>query len=174
MENFIKLPINFKIYFSYDLFYVKGLNGYSILKLPPKYFYFINNNFISLKFLTYFFYKTFLNLFTNLYSKLYYYYYFKFKLQGLGFRIRKISVNFYKFFFTSTNFYYLHVPSNFLIKLKKRRLFYLSYDFCMLKILSVSLILLKKLIVYRLRGLISPKKIYFIKLVKNVFNVYKN
>lgn len=55
------------------------------------------------------------------------------------------------------------------MKYKKRKLFYLSYNFCMLRILIISLVLLKKLIVYRIRGLLLPKKILFVKPGKKRF-----
>jgi len=55
------------------------------------------------------------------------------------------------------------------MKIKKRKLLFLSYRLSIVKTVVLSLILLKKLIVYRLRGSLPPKQILLMKPGKKRF-----
>lgn len=153
---------NFNIFFdkiNFKLF-LKGATGLVVMNIVQNFYFDYDKFSISFLFTSKREYVSFLNLFIVTYNKLFYYYFYKLKLIGLGFRVRKIACNLFCFFFTSTNFYYLHVPTCVLLKIKKRKLFFLSYNFCVLRTILVILLSLKKLIVYRLRGLVYPRQIY--------------
>ena len=138
--------------------------------MPSFYFYkYISNNSFSLVFLTsfslIFFFKHFVNNLIKL-SKLFF---FRIRIKGLGYRIKKISNNLYRFFFTSTNFFYFHIPLNILIKYKMRKMLLISNDLVILKVLIAHLLMLKKIIPYFLRGVFSPRKLIILKPGKKAF-----
>ena len=141
IEKFIYLPKFFDLYLfkNFSFFFFKGLNGLSIIKLPSSYFLKFNKYNINFIFIKNFFFVSFLSLLKNSLKKLYSYFFFRLKLRGLGFRIKKIANNLYKFFFTSTNFFYLHLPLQVMIKLKRKKLLFISYNICLLKPVIISL-----------------------------------
>jgi len=63
----------------------------------------------------------------------------------------------------------MHIPSSILLKYKNRRLFFISTRLEDLKLSMLYLLMLKKQIVYRLKGLFFPKQIFLIKPGKNKF-----
>ncbi len=105
-----------------------------------------------------YFYKTFYSL-----------YFYRLKMKGLGFRIIKIALNFYRFFFNQTNYFYLYIPKNIIMLCKKRSLLFLSLNWDILKIVIIHILLLKKLTIYRTRGLIYPYQIRILKPGKKRF-----
>ena len=100
------------------------------------------------------------------YKYLFFFNFVKLKIKGLGYRIKKISDNLLRFFFGSTNFFYLHIPLNVIAKVKKRRILLVSNNLVILKSLLAHLLLLKKLNVYRIRGLVYPRQIITLKIGK--------
>lgn len=96
-------------------------------------------------------------------------YFYKLRIKGLGYRIKRINDDLYRFFFTSVNFFYLHVPFDVLLKSKGRKLLIISRDLQKFRLLLVDLLLLKKLSVYRIRGLVYPKQIILMKPGKKRF-----
>jgi len=60
----------------------------------------------------------------------------------------------------------MHIPKNIIIKTRKRKLLLLSNDLFALKIILAHLLLLKKLSIYRIRGLVYPKQVIMLKIGK--------
>lgn len=127
----LKKNVNFFFCKAYNIFIIRGLKGFTIFRLPCIYYYKDNNLYNQLFFILFsiFFFKSFLKLFFDCNKNLFLFFTFKLKIKGLGFRIRKLSTMLYKFFFTSVNFFYLHVPNNIILKNRKRRLFFLSLNY---------------------------------------------
>lgn len=144
-KNYI-LTKNLNIFLSKknSVIYIKGNYGIICLKLPSMYFFFNNNKIKSLIFLKKNLFKSFLTLFFLSYKKLFLLYFIRLKIKGLGYKIRKITKNLYYFFFNYTNMYYFNIPNNIIIKWYKKRLILISNDFCKLKILMSTIIILKK------------------------------
>lgn len=171
LKKFI-LEKNLNIFFfpNRSLFILKGFWGIFFIKMPSFYFYkYISNNSFSLVFLTSFSLNFFFKHFVNNLIKLSKLFFFRIRIKGLGYRIKKISNNLYRFFFTSTNFFYFHIPLNILIKYKMRKMLLISNDLVILKVLIAHLLMLKKIIPYFLRGVFSPRKLIILKPGKKAF-----
>ena len=172
ISNKIILSKNIHIFYlrKNSLILLKGLFGLVVLRLPMYYFYKINNiNDFSFMFLKKYFFKSFLSHLNNFIKKISFIYFFRLRIKGLGYRIRKFTNNLYRFFFTSTNYFYFHVPKNILIKYKLRKLILISNDLVALKTILAHLLMLKKIIPYFLRGLFSPKSLIVLKPGKKAF-----
>lgn len=167
-RKILNLSQKFDIFFSYNksLLFLKGVLGVITIKLPSFFFYKIDNKKISFLFLRNFFITSFFAQFMLVYKQLFFFNFIKLRIKGLGYRIKKICSSLFRFFFGSTNFFYFHVPSNVLVKVKKRRLILLSNNLVTLKTLLAHLLLLKKLSVYRVRGLVYPRQIVTLKIGK--------
>lgn len=167
-RKFISLSQKFDIFFSYNksLLFLKGTLGVIIIKLPSYFFFKVDSNQISFLFLRNFFITSFFTQFMSAYKQLFLFNFIKLKIKGLGYRIKKICSSLFRFFFGSTNFFYFHVPLDVLVKVKKRRLILLSNNLVVLKTLLAHLLLLKKLSVYRVRGLVYPRQIITLKIGK--------
>jgi len=152
-----------------NLFFIKILNKLVIFKMPSKYFYKSNVNAISFLFTDKNLFMLFYNKFFLFYNKFFFLYFIRLRLKGLGFRIRQFSKSVYRFFFTLTNYYYFFVPKNVILKVKSRKLFFISLDLYVLRTLIVHLLLLKKLTVYRIRGLLFPRQLIVLKPGKKRF-----
>ena len=162
----ISLFKNLKIFFFKKkfLFIIIGINGFFILKMPKIFFYkLIDINWFSLIFINYYHYQSFLKLFNVFYNRLYSYYTFRLRLKGKGYRMKKICKNLYRFYFIKVNYIYLHVPSAVLVKLKKNRIFFLSYNFSILQILMTYILLIKVITVYNRKGLLYPREMIYLK-----------
>jgi hypothetical protein len=170
-KNCFFLDKTFDIYFSLNLsvLFIKTFRGFSVVKLPP--FYLFKNFHCNYAFmlLSFYFFKSLKSHFIVFYSKLICLYYSKLKLKGLGFRAVQICASLCRFYFTSTNFFYLHVPKQVIAKIKIRRLFFISTDLFVLREVIIGLLLLKKLMVYRISGLLYPKRIITMKPGKKRF-----
>ena len=134
------------------------------VKLPSFYFYFPGQR-INFVFLTKFFFSSFLSNFKVTYNNLYSFRFLKLRIKGLGYRVRKIYNKLYKFFF-STTFFYFHVPKNMFFRVKRKHILCVSNNFRILKTVFNYMFLLNKLNVYRVRGLIKPKQIINLKIGK--------
>jgi len=165
-KRLMKLSEKFDLFFSVEksFLYLKGLLGVLIIKLPS--FYFFKLGLTSFLFSNRFFFISVFKHIVYLYKRLFFFNYVKLKIKGLGYRIRKLSKSLYCFFFGHTNLFYLHVPSTIIVKARKRRLLMLSNDISVLKKVLAHLLLLKKLSVYRIRGLIYPRQIIVLKIGK--------
>jgi len=167
-KRLIQLSSGFNLFFSSQnsLLYLKGILGILIIKLPSYYFFLFESGLLSFLFLSRFFFISVSRHITYLYRRLFFFNYVKLKIKGLGYRIRKLGKQLYCFFFGHTNLFYFHVPKVIMVKARKRKLLMLSNDISVLKKILAHLLLLKKLSVYRIRGLIYPKQIIVLKIGK--------
>jgi len=168
-KSSFKLAKNFDFYLhNNDRMLIWGLFGREWLKLPFCYVKRENLNF-SFIFLSNYYMKSFVRHLESSCSRFFYLYYFRLRLKGLGFRVKRIYKFLYRFYFTVVNFFYFHIPFNVVFKYKARRLFFLSNSFFTLRTLIVHLLLLKRLVVYKLRGIFFPRIIILMKPGKKRF-----
>lgn len=92
----------------------------------------------------------------------------KLKVRGLGYRFKRISSNLYRFYFTRTNYIYLHRPKDVIIKSRKRRIILLSYNVQQLHMIFNHLLLLHKVGPYNRRGFTYPRRIIKLKPGKKI------
>ena len=110
----------------YNQIIIKIKFRYFIFKIPSFYFYKKNSEVLNFIFLKRFHYITFLKHLFNFYNNLFCFYYYTLKLKGLGYRIFQISKGLLKIFFNRSNFFYLHIPAQVLLKYRTRNFFFLS------------------------------------------------
>jgi hypothetical protein len=158
--------INFCLNLNY--IFLKNINRIYAVRLPYM-FFFKNEKFLQLIFTKKYLFKNFLNLIINCGKSLFFLYFFKFRIKGLGYRIRKIAKNLFRFFFNSTNYFYFHVPKSCIAKSKIRKMILFSMDLSILNEVRANLLLLKTIIPYRVRGLIYLKQIIWLKPGKKKF-----
>lgn len=149
--------------------YLKNRIGLIKLKLPSIFYYYKNLTLTKLSLFNNQNFKSLINNLFNSYKKLNLIYFIKLKIKGLGYRFRKLSTNFYYFFFNYTNMYYINLPKNIIIKWYKKRLILVSFDFNLIKLIMSTIIILKKLGPYQIRGLKYPKQIILLKQKKKNF-----
>jgi len=86
-------------------------------------------------------------------------------LVGLGFRVRKLTSNVYRFFFGKANFLYLFNNNNVVFRsysndsLKIRRVYVLGVDLSLVNNVSAAILLLQPLNSYRVTGIVDPRKV---------------
>jgi len=158
-------PAIFNLFFSVNLsiLFIKGIFGIILIYMPS--FYYVYNLGKNLKFLfiSKFLYKCFVKHLFYYYNYVYYVYFIKLKIRGLGYRIRQLWDNLYYFFFNYTNFFYLYVPNNMLIKSYRKRFLLISSNWFLIKMVVSHILLLKKLGIYSLRGIRLVKQIILLK-----------
>lgn len=164
----LNLSINFQCCFflNTSIIFFKGIMGIIFFKLPSFYFFKYSTLFFSFLFTNNFYFFSFIKHFNYFYQRIFNYYFIKFRIKGLGYRLRKINNYLYRFFFNITNFIYFHIPLNILIKTKRKRVILLSHDLSILKMVLAHLLLLKKFTTYRRRGLVYPRQITNLKIGK--------
>lgn len=120
------------LYYSNELslLFLKNSLGHVVTLYFPSYYFVqpVNSNNIKFLFLSKFYYKSFLRHLFYMYNRLVHYFFIRFRITGLGYRIRCLSPNLVTFFFNISNYYYLHVPVNLLVKRYKKRMFFMSND----------------------------------------------
>jgi hypothetical protein len=131
--------------------------------------YWINNKACSIIFDTKSAWKEFIVRLFNLYNTRFTLFFYKLRLKGLGFRIHRLGGGLFRFFFNQTNYFYFSSPIHVLTMSKKRVLFFVSDRWDMLRTMIVHLLLLKKLTMYRTRGLLYPSQIRILKPGKKRF-----
>lgn len=147
-----------------NIFVIKGYFGMLFIKMSNLYFMKKNKNIsLTFLFLSKILYTNFIKTFLYCYNYTNWLYCIKLKIKGLGFKIKKFTKQLYYFFFNSTNMYYMHIPSDVLIKVKKKRIILLSFNFLKLKTMFANILLLKKIGPYRLRGIRYPRQIILLK-----------
>jgi hypothetical protein len=150
------------------LFFIKNRRGVFVLRLPSIYFLQQQEEFsFSLRFLQKSSFRSFFQCFS---AKLkIYFYYFKIKVRGLGYRIKKLTNNLFRFFLGTTNYFFFHVPEDILVRARRRRMLLVSYNKEKLNLVFSHLLLLKQLIPYKLRGVFYPKQVILLKPGKKSF-----
>lgn len=78
-------------------------------------------------------------------------------MKGLGYRVRRLSKYLYRFYFTKTNYIYLHLPQNIYIYLRKRRMFLVSRDKGLLHHFVKQILALHRPSPYNRRGFVFPR-----------------
>jgi len=118
-----------------NLFFIKRFCGRVIFFYLPSYFFFstrcsqlVGIFHLKLLFLKRFFFISFLAHFFNYYKQLFSIFFVKIKIRGLGYRIRRISLTTFSFFFIYTNYYYFFLPHQVLAKQYRKRLLLLAVD----------------------------------------------
>lgn len=135
----------------------------------PHWFFFINKPaYISLLFKTKYHFLSVLKHITYLLRYINKIFIVKLKLKGLGYRIKKYCIHLYRFYFTKTNYIYLHVPKYMIVRSRKRRMIIVSSNYSLLRTVFVHILLLKSTGPYNRRGFIYPRVIMFLKHGKKV------
>lgn len=122
---------NINLFYSQNIssLVLKNAMGSVPVKMPSCYFYHIiegsETNFL---FINKFFYKSFIKHIFTYYNTLIKFYFVKFRIRGLGYHIRKITENFYYFFFNYTNYYYLYLPISIRARVRKKRMILVSQN----------------------------------------------
>lgn len=162
-----------------DFFFFEKFNKFAFFSRPlgklafiflPKFFFFKN---ILKKKLKFYFMNNFnyLSFFSHLVVKLNslkVIYFLKLRLRGLGYRFRRYTPYFFRFYFTRTNFIYFHVPFNLIVKKKKKRILLISMNYHLLRLVFVNLMYLYKIGPYIRKGLVYPRQIFFLKPIKKL------
>jgi hypothetical protein len=164
-SNFLRFHTSVKLVYSVKMscFFLYSSFGIFILRMPSKYFYLKDADKISIMFLKSFFFKSFLKQLKFLSTRLRIFYFFKLRIRGLGFRIRNICDTMYYFFFNYTNFFYLYPPKLLLVRVYKKRMLLLSYDWFLLKLVLSHILLLRKIGPYNFLGLRFKRQIILLK-----------
>jgi hypothetical protein len=163
--NYLNINFNFFFSFKTGLFYLKSLIGNSFIRMPFFFFY-KEKPVISLLFVKRFLFLSFYKHLLFFYKSLFKFNFARLRLKGLGFRIKKITKNLFRFFFNLSNFFYFYVPQNLLFSVKRKRFLLISNNLDLLKKVLAHLLLLKKLSVYRTRGFVYPRQIIQLKIGK--------
>lgn len=138
------LNLQFFFYSPKSLFFIKGISGIFIVKLPRKYYYFDYENGFYFFFTNKFFFKNFIShLYLNI-NQTFFFYFAKLRLRGLGYRFRKMTRHLYRIFMGQTNYIYFHVPTNVYVKLRRRRAFFLCSNLNLLRNVIIHFLLLKE------------------------------
>jgi hypothetical protein len=160
---------NYYIDLVYNIIIIIVNLRFFIFKIPPIFFYKLDNNNYKFIFFKKNFYITFLRHLFNFYNRFFIFYYFRLKLKGLGYRIFNVTKNLIKVFFNRNNFFYIHISLCILLKNRTRRLFFISTSNEALSVTIISILYLKEFVVYRQQGLYYPRQILLIKPGKNKF-----
>lgn len=160
---------NFIFNLYYNDFYLKFKNFFKKLKLPLLYFFKNEKKKKSFFFITRFLFRTFLIHLFNFYNKFYSLYFFTLKLKGLGYRIFQISKYLIKIFLNRSNFYYLHLPYETLLKYRTRFFFLISVNLVILRSITNALLYLKEFSIYRILGIFYKSQILLVKPGKNKY-----
>jgi len=136
----------------------------------PNYIFinYINNNKFKILFSTKFKFTSFLAHLKFNILKIKNLFFLKLKLRGLGYRFKKICNNLYRFYFTRTNYIYMHKPKNILLKFRKKRIILISSHKQLLHNLFKNLLLLHPVGPFNRRGFHYPRKILILKKGKKV------
>jgi len=152
-----------------NLLLLKNKAGYYSFFCPNYLFYKkINENAFKLLFKNKFTFISFIKHFIFSLSNINRIFFIKFKLRGLGYKLRKICNNLYRFYFTRTNYIYVHRPKNILIKSRKKRIILLSNNSNIIHSFFKHLLLLHPIGPYNRKGFHFPKKILILKKGKKI------
>ena len=147
---------------------VLGRYGYFHIHLPHSFFYMGTNSLFTIAFTNRGSYATLLALVKYKIQQYTLIYMARLRIRGLGYRIRRFCAHLYRFYFTKTNFIYVHVPVSILIRLRKRRIIILASNYPQLRSLLVGILLLKSTGPYNRRGFVYPRRMLFLKKGKKI------
>lgn len=124
----IKLGIDLFFSKNENSLLIKGAYGIISLKMPTKYYYKIKNNNIYFIFNNIFYFKSFIAHFMYSCNYISVVYFVKFKMRGLGYKMRKITNSLFYFFYNYTNYYYFFLPFGLLMNIYKKRAILIGYN----------------------------------------------
>ena len=112
--------------------------------------------------------KSIFNNFLKIFSRNYIYFkkifFFQLRLKGLGYRMKRFKNKYIKFFFTKNQLFYLHIPMEIYIKMRRRNIYILSINKSKLNDIFHHFMLLKKLDLYeKTKSFVMKNKILFLK-----------
>lgn len=152
-----------------SLFFFRGQERHHVLVLRVPSFCFFTVGLKKLAFLfgSKFYFKFFVNHFFSLGKPLFFF--LRLKVRGLGYRIKALAHNFFRFFIGTTNLYFFHAPQGVHIRVRRRRMLLVSLSASLVFLVFSHLLLLKKIIPYQLRGVFFPKQLILMKPGKKSF-----
>ena len=164
-----KLPVQQIMLFpNRNVLGVAARYGYFHIQLPHNYFYTLNSSEFTLAFTNRTSYASLLAIIKYKIKHTSLVYMARLRIRGLGYRIRRFSPHLYRFYFTKTNFIYVHVPVSILIRLRKRRIIILASHYPSLRNLLIGILLLKSTGPYNRRGFVYPRRMLFLKKGKKI------
>jgi hypothetical protein len=112
--------------------------------------------------------KNIFNIFLKMFSKKYIYFnkffFFQLRLKGLGYRMKRFKNKYIRFFFTKNQLFYLHIPVEIYIKMRRRNIYILSINKSKLNDIFHHFMLLRKLDLYeKTKSFVMKNKILFLK-----------
>jgi hypothetical protein len=121
-KYFLKNIVDLFFDFFNNIFFLRTQTGFFFFKLPC-YFFFYNKSF--------FFYEK--KLLTSFVAQISFvlrfffsFFFVRFKIRGLGYRIKHITNNIIRFFIGTTNFFYFLAPFSIFLRARRRRLVLIS------------------------------------------------
>lgn len=164
-----KLPVQQIMLFpNRNVLGVAARYGYFHIQLPQCFFYKLASSHFTLAFTSKASYATLLAIIKYKIKHASLVYMARLRIRGLGYRIRRFSPHLYRFYFTKTNFIYVHVPVSIIIRLRKRRIIILASHYPSLRSLLVGILLLKSTGPYNRRGFVYPRRMLFLKKGKKI------
>ena len=164
-----QLPVQqIKLFPNRNVLGVVARYGYFHIQLPHYFFYTNTNSQFTLAFTHRASYATLLSIIKYKIKHATLVYMARLRIRGLGYRIRKFSLHLYRFYFTKTNFIYVHVPAHIILRLRKRRIIILASHYPSLRSLLVGILLLKSTGPYNRRGFVYPRRMLFLKKGKKI------
>lgn len=121
--------------------------------LPSFYFYHLGKGTFTLVFLKKFFFVSFLRHLSYLYDRLFNFYFARVRIKGLGYKIRRHCDFLFRFYFTKSEYIYLHLPLGMIARSRRRFIILLSNNLHNIKTLVADIVLLYKRSSYNRRGL---------------------
>lgn len=160
---------DYRVVIAKSLFFFKWQNHSNVLVLRLPSFCFFKAALKSLAFFfrSKFYFKFFVDHFFFLAKPLFFF--LRLKVRGLGYRIKALAHNFFRFFIGTTNLYFFHAPQGVHIRVRRRRMLLVSLCASLVFLVFSHLLLLKKIIPYQLRGVFFPKQLILMKPGKKSF-----
>lgn len=149
------------------LFFFKGQGRILILRIPSFFFLKEHFNMLALRFAKKSHFKYFMKQFFFLSTN--FFFFLRLRVRGLGYRIKSITPNFFRFYIGTTNLYFFHAPVGIYVRVRRRRMLLISQKASLLNLVFAHLLLLKQIIPYKLRGVFFPKQIILLKPGKKSF-----
>ena len=147
----------------------KPIKGGKFFILPRTFYYRFQAGQLSFLFTSKFYYKSFMSHLLSLLEAQRTVYLLKLRLRGLGYRIRRYGSFLYRFYFTRTNYIYFHLPQQeLMVKRRKKRIFLLSTNYYLVRLVFTNLMLLHKVGPYNRRGFSYPRQIVFLKPIRKI------
>ena len=144
-----------------------GRLGSTKFRMPGVFFRskkFLNDQYFSFLFVSYKKFIGILRLIILSYRNVSSMHFIRVRIKGLGFKVRFISLfSIIKIFFAYDTAYYLFIPRSILVRKRSKKLILFSNNLNLLTIVFRELHCLKELGIYKLKGILRPKALFFLK-----------